>query len=41
MTTIDLSKKLNLSQPTISQSARRGEKIAQELGLRLDGKGDQ
>ncbi len=33
MTTIELSKRLNLSQPTISQSAKRGQKIAQELGI--------
>ena len=41
MTTIELSKKLKLSQPTISQSAKRGQKIAQELGLRLIEKGEQ
>ena len=35
MTTIDLSKKLNLAQPTISQSVRRGEKIAVAKGLTL------
>jgi len=41
MTTIELSKKLKLSQPTISQSAKRGQKIAQKLGLRLIEKGEQ
>ena len=35
MTTIKLSKKLKLSQPTISQSAKRGQEIARELGLFL------
>ncbi len=40
MTTIELSKKLKLSQPTISQSVKRGQKIAQELGLCLLEKGD-
>ncbi|MFO7646111.1 MAG: transposase, partial [Desulfosarcina sp.] len=35
MTTIELSKKLRLSQPTISQSAKRGQKIAQTKGLSL------
>jgi putative transposase len=35
MTTVELAKKLNLAQPTISQSAMRGRKIALEEGLRL------
>jgi putative transposase len=35
MTTVELAKKLNLSQPTISQSAMRGRKIALEKGLNL------
>jgi len=35
MTTVELAKKLNLAQPTISQSAMRGRKIAQEEGLKL------
>lgn len=35
MTTVDLAKKLNLAQPTISQSAMRGRKIAVEEGLKL------
>jgi hypothetical protein len=33
MSTIELSKKLKLSQPAISQPAKRGQKIAQERGL--------
>ena len=41
MTTIELSKKLRLSQPTISQSAKRGQKITQHLGLYLIEKPDQ
>ena len=41
MTTIELSKKLKLSQPTISQSAKRGQKIAQEVGLWLFEKGNK
>ena len=35
MTTIELAKKLNVAQPTISQSAMRGRKIAAEEGLEL------
>jgi hypothetical protein len=35
MTTIELSKKLKLSQPAISQSVIKGQKIAQELGIYL------
>ena len=35
MTTIELAKKLNVAQPTISQSAMRGRKIAAEEGFRL------
>jgi hypothetical protein len=30
MTTIDLSKKLRLAQPTVSQSVKRGQNIAEE-----------
>lgn len=41
MTTIELSKELKLSQPTISQSAKRGQKIAQAIGLSLFEKFDQ
>ena len=37
MTTIELAKKLNLAQPTISQSAMLGRKIAIEEGLKLLG----
>jgi chromosomal replication initiation ATPase DnaA len=35
MTTVELAKKFNLAQPTISQSAMRGQKIAMEEGLKL------
>jgi REP element-mobilizing transposase RayT len=35
ITTVALAKKLNLAQPTISQSAMRGRKIAEEEGLKL------
>lgn len=35
MTTVDLSKRLNLAQPTISQSVMRGNKIAETEGLKL------
>ena len=35
MTTVELAKKLNLTQPTISQSAMRGRKIAVEEGFNL------
>ena len=35
MTTVELAKKLNLAQPTISQSVMRGRKIAEEEGLKL------
>jgi REP element-mobilizing transposase RayT len=35
MTTVELSEKLKLSQPAISQSVKRGHKIAQGLGLSL------
>ncbi len=35
MTTVELAKKLNLAQPTISQSAMRGRKSAVEAGLKL------
>jgi len=41
MTTVDLAKKLNLAQPTISQSAMRGRKIAEEEGLKLLGQINQ
>jgi len=35
MTTVDPGKRLNLAQPTISQSVARGQKIAQGLSLWL------
>ena len=34
MTTVKLGKRLNLAQPTISQSVVREQKIAQDLRLR-------
>ncbi len=37
MTTVALAKKLDLTQPTISQSAMRGRKITEEEGLKLLG----
>jgi len=33
MTTVELSRRLNLSQPGISQSVKRGRKIAQNQGI--------
>lgn len=35
ISTVALSKRLNISQPTVSQSAQRGEKIIAERGLEL------
>ena len=35
MTTVDLGKRLDLAQPTISQAVARGQKIASEMKLRL------
>jgi len=35
MTTVDLGNRFNLAQPTISQAVARGQKIAQQLSLRL------
>ena len=35
MTTVELAKKLDLAQPTVSQSAMRGRKIAVEEGLKM------
>jgi len=32
---VELSKRLKISQPTVSQSANRGEKIAKENRLNL------
>ncbi len=40
MTTVELAKRLNLAQPTVSQAVKRGQKIAEELGLNLLGKID-
>jgi hypothetical protein len=37
MTTVELSKKLRLAQPTVSQSVKRGQKIAEENRLNLLG----
>jgi putative transposase len=36
VTTMDLPKKLKVSQPTVSRSARRGVKVAHDLGLYLN-----
>ena len=33
MTTIDLARKLNLAQPTVSQAVRRGQEIAEDQGI--------
>jgi hypothetical protein len=35
ITTVELSKRLRVSQPTVSQSVKRGEKIAAEAGLEI------
>jgi REP-associated tyrosine transposase len=35
MTTVELAKKLNLAQPTISQAVMRGKQIAEDEGLKL------
>ncbi len=35
MTTVDLAKRLNLAQPTVSQAVIRGQKIAEDQGLSL------
>lgn len=35
MTTVELARRLNLAQPTVSQAVKRGEKIAVELSLNL------
>ena len=35
MTTVDLARKLNLGQPTVSQAVARGQKIVEDLGLSL------
>jgi hypothetical protein len=38
MTTVELPRRLNLAQPTVSQAVQRGQKVAEELGLNLLGK---
>ncbi len=35
MTTVELARRLNLAQPTVSQAVKRGQKIAEELGVSL------
>jgi hypothetical protein len=35
MTTVDLAKRLNLAQPTVSQAVMREQKIAEDQGLCL------
>ena len=35
MTTVDLARRLNLAQPTVSQAVARGQKIVEDLGLSL------
>jgi putative transposase len=37
ISTLELSKKIGISQPTASQSVKRGEKIVKEKGLELIG----
>jgi len=41
MTTVDLAKRLNLAQPTVSQAVIRGQKIAEDQGLSLIEKSNQ
>ena len=41
MTTVDLARKLNLAQPTVSQAVMRGQKIAEDQGLCLIEKPNQ
>jgi hypothetical protein len=41
MTTVDLARKLNLAQPTVSQTVIRGPKIAEDQGLSLIEKTNQ
>jgi hypothetical protein len=41
MATVELAKKLNVAQATISQSVMRGRKIADEEGLKLLGQINQ
>ena len=35
MTTVELAKKVNLAQPTVSQAVSRGKRIAEKQGLNL------
>jgi len=35
LSTLELSKRLGISQPTASQSVKRGEKIVKEKGLKM------
>jgi len=35
MKTVELAKKVNLAQPTVSQAVSRGKKIAEKQGLNL------
>ena len=35
MTTVSLARKLGIAQPTVSESVKRGERIAEELGLSM------
>ncbi len=35
MTTVELARRLNLAQPTVSQAVIRGQKIAEDQGLSL------
>jgi len=37
ITTLELSKRLGISQPTASQSAKRGERIVKEKQLKVMG----
>jgi hypothetical protein len=37
MITVELARRLNSAQPTVSQAVKRGQKIAEELGLNLLG----
>jgi Mn-dependent DtxR family transcriptional regulator len=37
MTTVELARRLNLAQPTASQAVKKGQKVAEELGLNLLG----
>jgi len=35
MSTVDLARRLNLAQPTVSQAVTRGQNIAEDQGLNL------